>query len=326
MEAEHIKSVLHDVLPLAKNNRDISDLAGEIHLQPRYPLNLDSCDDYEKVLGARDRLLGKTASSELLPVDAQLLANVVYLDMCDRQSDAIAAELLNHDELGTEYYTSVFLKLVENYHLCTESIRQGVVDSYGEESADAMLQQALDIVFVQRFSAFSRYDRWEISDPLNQEMQNNPNRAMLELLNNDLCVGAFWDESVSLKNKLVRERLGEAVEFMMNEKFVSDGMIFSSEAAGWFSGINQENPSRVIYRLTDIISGDGGDVSSLSLDADRSRLESVCAEARKAQKTGMADVMNFTAGMQTDNGRSLADLVTELEKLKGPQKNGAHIK
>ena len=320
-------SVIRDILPNVGSNAEIEALVEAPGLKPLYEMNLKDPMEREAIVTIRNTLLQKS-DKEKKPEDlsAAALANVFYYDLCDKQASSIAAELISNDEIGMEFYTSIFVKLVENYQSSEKEFVSQLAKFAGENTGKELLDDAKDIIFVQRFSSFYRYDKWSISDPENKDMISKPDRVFLALLNNDLCLGAFWDETVSLKNSMVHERIQTLIDEMLTTDFDAGAMVFLNAIGQDNKTILSGEHEKSLLHLIEIAQGDSPECSMFSFKYDPLKLDELKAKVLKTFSDPMIKIKGFMEMNKVNSTKSLDDLVAELKKLKGQENNGATIK
>lgn len=297
------ESLLRDLLCKSLKNTEVEKYASMPEAQAKYDLNLTSQSEYEFV---KDIALAcRKGDIALENADANILANIIYFDVCDRQAQAIATELLLQDECSDEYYQAIFLSLGENFSATCSAIETSIDGS--KDEASEMMLKAKDIIFAQRFEAFGRYDNSDILKSSDLDKWN-PDMAMVALLNNDICLGAFWDDRVQLKNALVREHLQEKVNFILET--VSSGKNVKE------SGFNDAQ----IVRLQNIVNGERIGVGQIDISVDQKTFDAIALSARKNLFKAPDKIREFVdKNKKPVAAESLKDLVSALEKMKGPK-------
>lgn len=327
MTQEKKISVVNDILPKAATNGEILGLAGLPELQSEFDLNLNVPEEYSKVVKLKSYLYAGEQSSSFEPdLSVAVLANVFYQDLCARQSKVIAVEMARNEDFGVEYHTSIFVKLVENYQLASKDMLEALESLMSIEKAEDMFSSAKDVIFVQRFPAFFRYDSWNVADRENAEMRENPDRAFLALMNNDICLGAFWDDRVSLKNQMIREHLQLAIEELQSPDFLGNGMSLQKSLGLDRQAMSFEDKEKFVLHLIDIAEGNESECSGFNFKYDSTILNLLKEKIEKSISDPMNKIKGFLDTSQSDNKKSLAEIVAELGKLKGPSKHGALIK
>ena len=287
------KSLLKDILPYAKNSEELYRFINDHSLKSKYSMNLEDSNERADIAHICDRLFlqsdGKPADMET--VAPEYLANMLYYKICTEQAKSIAGEVVKNDTLGTDYYTTIFLKLVENY--------RDIISTMDQKVEESVLNHAKDILFADRLDAFSRYDTWELSDPENDDLKHSPDRALISLLNHDLCIGAFWDDSVSLKNEMLKNQLQIQIN-ILQEKGI-DGVLGSD--------------TKSVKRLIEIAKGEVSELSAFSFDCDWGRIDQVALDLEK-RIDGIGKIKEFVNEIKPEGKKSLQDLVAELSKVK----------
>lgn len=315
-------ALLRKVLPTMSKTEDIRRLIKEFGIFSRFKMDLDDSTERSKIDLMKRTILSQGIISSEWAGDAETLANILYFDICDRQSSAIASEVVRNDELGAEYYAAIFIHLVDNYRMVGKDYHDALVNAGFNLS---IYDAALDIIFASRFDAFERYDIWDASEPTNARIRQSHDRMMLSLLNNDICIGAFWDERISLKNSMVRERLQVAIDILQRPDFDFMGSELSSNFGKYgdaFLGISEK--SHATLRLIDIAEGKCSELSSFVFVCDHKKLDTLSSKIQKV--TSMIKLKEFVE--TTDNPpekKSLYKLVSELQKLRGLKCNGERI-
>lgn len=327
MALERKLSVVKDILPKAATNRDILALASRPELQSEFDLNLKVPEEYKRVVTLKDYLYSKREPVSFEPnLSAAVLANIFYQDLCARQSKVIAAEIVRNEDFGVEYHMSIFVKLVENYQIASKEMLEALGDMMNTEKAEEMFSSAKDVIFVQRFQSFFRYDSWDIADRENIEMKESPDRAFLALMNNDICLGALWDDRVSLKNQMIHEYLQLAIEELQSPDFIGNGMSLQKSLGLDRQAMSFEDKETFVLHLIDIAEGNESEYNGFDFKYDQAVLNLLKEKIEKSISDPMNKIKGFLDTSQSDNKKSLAEIVAELGKLKGPSKHGALIK
>lgn len=327
MKHDHNVSLLRDILPKAHTNQEVVSYAKASGAHPKYDMNLQNPSECMEVLKGKGYLFD---SMEQIPenyvIDAALLSNVIYYDICERQAESTVAEIIRYEDLGDEFYTAIFLKLVDNYKHLNQELSARLQGLLPEGEAAAMVDEAKDILFAERFEAFYRYDRWEISDQCNEDIRKNPSRALLALLNNDVCMGAFWDEKVILKNTLLKDRLQEAIHKIQTPQFIEKEMDVANIIGKEGMTIPEECKEKALLRLIDIAEGKVSELSSFVFDYNKAALDQIASEIQSRFSNPIKKIEAFAETVKNQETKSLQDLVSELKKMKAPSKGGQHVK
>lgn len=313
--------LLNKLLPAVSRTEEIQLYIQKMGFNPRFEIDLPDPKERLKISTMKKTMLEKGISGSEWAGDVETLANILYYDICERQSDAIAAEVIRNDELGAEYFAAIFIHLVDNYIMVGKDY-QGALERAGIKPD--VYEQALDIVFASRFGAFERYDIWDAGERSNEEIRQSPDRAMLSLLNNDICMGAFWDDRALLKNDLIRERLQTAINLLHSQNFdFMSGWLTECFGKYGESFLDIAEKSHATLRLIDIAEGKCNEISSFSFVCDSKKLDTLSSKIQKV--TSMIKIKEFVETTEPSSKKSLNDLVSELQKLRGPKQNGERI-
>jgi len=305
------QSILNDILPKADRNDDISRYA--TIYRPVYDLNLSNPTERNSIKRLRNNMV-----DGVVEINGSVLANVFYYDICERQAKSIAQELIKNEEIGVEFHGALFLRLVDNFNTSSTELQSELSKRYGPGKTSEMMSEAKDIIFVQRFNSFWRYDHWEIGELSAEaaEMKKNPDRMLVSVLNQDICFGQFWDKAVLLKNDMVQESLQRAIEELQEPNAI-EGVGFLVESVGLAASTTVEDRERYALRLIELVSGNVDEYSGASFHYDVEKI----VQIEKKLSDPMTRMKEFIK-QENQAPRSIKDLIVELEKFNSEPKKG----
>lgn len=310
------QSILNDILPKADKNDDISRYIGIC--RPVYDLNLPNPAERNSIKRLRSNIV-----NGVVEMNGPLLANVLFYDICERQAKSIAQELIKTEEIGVEFHGALFLRLVDNFNTSSTEIQSELTKRYGADKASEMMSEAKDIIFVQRFNSFWRYDNWEIGELSAEaaEMKKNPDRMLVSVLNQDICFGQFWDKAVLLKNDMVQESLQRAVEELQEPNAI-EGSKFLGESVGLNANTTTEDKERYALRLIDLVSGNVDEYSGATFHYDEGKVAQIKEGIEKKLSDPIVRMKDFI-NKENPAPTSIRDLIDELEKFNAEPKKGS---